>query len=1231
MKNNAGLIAALTIFMAFFGISSLPKNAPNSSGVASEGTAKFKTSAKSSRTTESPESVGCKEIGVRLQPFASELLTKDSALPESCYTDGKPSRKLQATPRASNLQFVIATAPNPISTHLSLMFDRMIEVIQQAAQDDNYSYDSSWFPWNDTSKDSAPIEDQRDVARAPKIHQHQPGIIVFRRALLTSKDDSPYRGGLVVFLVAEQPTGGINREEFENALAWIEQLGALSPQQGLKILGPTFSGSLPSLAAALRSTKLKSFGGQEKIRISSGSVSSDLSYHWFQRFLKRDLEFFKTAQESDSLMVKRFYKYLEGQGYPLDRIAMVSEDETAFGGNTDRDGDSDKGPHPIFLYYPRDIATLRSAYEQQSIFNSGKPPANGGTATTTLRSDLSEPNNSDYDTVRSYGGQLSPLAQESVLTSITSVLKEKQIQFVVLRSTNSLDQIFLTQFLRRSYPGARIVIDGADLLFQRGAEGTSLRGVMMLSSYPMFTQQQDWSPSFLNQNTGAYRLFGQDIAAGLYVAARDLFRDSREGRDTQVSISNYAPPAWAAAQNSEDQTSRRPSTWVSVIGHHQFWPVAVLNQDTLGGKADNDTSIAATRGVAEQGGAEKVFPGDAEPLRLDSGLVVLLVVCLAWAVLHWVACKRGSIAPFPSLFRLAYFAPIPREQHPALIAFASILPALAATITAGTTGLFTWSLVGWRGSILAVWTFSVVLLSCLACRSNYQLRTISGGFGGEATFVMWRRRYAALAVALYAFLVLLHLNHIGALTLANRIPAYWRSAHLLSGVSPLLPQLLLLGGMYLWLWFSLRGLALFGDDRPVLPKLDSLPTLSPEDRTPIMPMFSREYAAEPLESKAIPAGKRYLWLLGASLFVTFCVFGLMLEDVALRTLGERRFGITMFCWLSVCIAMVLADTLQLWITWRELRSLLVYLNRLPLRRTLASLSGLSWESVWAMSSDTLEERYRVISRQFESLQHLRNVLKLGHPGDSCPGIENRTAEALASIDSCQEKGRNFVQWYVKLKDQNLKGPNTNINPLCEFQNALAATASSVLKDLLYPAWQRETQSLILDGLGANAPDDKTEDDRREKEQPEGKEKIAHETTPAHTAAAEEFVVLPYLAFVQNILGRMRTIVLGSLFLFVAATCAVSSYPFDPMPVLGGIFLVVFAITGGAVILVFAQMHRDATLSYITNTRPGELGTEFWLHLTTFGIGPLLGLLTTLFPSITDFVASWLQPGMQSLK
>jgi vacuolar-type H+-ATPase subunit I/STV1 len=231
-------------------------------------------------------------------------------------------------------------------------------------------------------------------------------------------------------------------------------------------------------------------------------------------------------------------------------------------------------------------------------------------------------------------------------------------------------------------------------------------------------------------------------------------------------------------------------------------------------------------------------------------------------------------------------------------------------------------------------------------------------------------------------------------------------------------------------------------------------------------------------------------------------------------------------------------------------------------------------------------------------------------------------EALRDIKACLRQGHAFVEWYVE-PDQNFN----DIGPLQQFQEELAATAGSVMTNVLAPRWQRETDSLLFDRSRGASKDN----DNKRKEVGSAIGPDTDDTVPTYVATAEEFFVLPYLGFIQNTLGRMRTIILGSLSLFVATTFAVSSYPFDPLPVLGGMFLAVFVIAGGTLIVVFAQMHRDATLSHITNTQPDQLDGQFWLHLLTFGLGPLVGLLTTLFPSITDFVSAWLQPGMQALK
>jgi hypothetical protein len=67
-------------------------------------------------------------------------------------------------------------------------------------------------------------------------------------------------------------------------------------------------------------------------------------------------------------------------------------------------------------------------------------------------------------------------------------------------------------------------------------------------------------------------------------------------------------------------------------------------------------------------------------------------------------------------------------------------------------------------------------------------------------------------------------------------------------------------------------------------------------------------------------------------------------------------------------------------------------------------------------------------------------------------------------------------------------------------------------------------------------------------------------------------------------------------LFIAVTIAVSSYPFDPRQALSAVLIFLFLIVAAFIVKVYAEMHRDATLSHVTNTKPGELGSEFWFKL-----------------------------------
>ncbi len=76
--------------------------------------------------------------------------------------------------------------------------------------------------------------------------------------------------------------------------------------------------------------------------------------------------------------------------------------------------------------------------------------------------------------------------------------------------------------------------------------------------------------------------------------------------------------------------------------------------------------------------------------------------------------------------------------------------------------------------------------------------------------VFWSFGYFVVLSLILYFSIDLLLDR--ALNDTNRIPTYWRAINLTTGVSPLVPLMALIVGLYGWCWYSLQGLALFGED-----------------------------------------------------------------------------------------------------------------------------------------------------------------------------------------------------------------------------------------------------------------------------------------------------------------------------------------------------------------------------------------------------------------------------------
>ena len=1191
------------------------------------------------------EQRACSEVRDLLRDFLDVAVVP---VPSACDGVGKPSASEDSKwlEQSRYLKFVIATVPDPLHTHFPLLFDRVTEAIQEAAQDEQYAYDSSWFPWETEEASPAFLADQDTLSDRKKKREAQPGVLLFRETERTGPKDKPsqpYREGLVVFVVGEEPTRGIHRDQFENAAAWIMALDGKRPRP-VAILGPMFSGSLPSLAELLASPQVHrdlkaALGAPASLKIYSGSTTDDDAVNRFVSVSRSDRELmdlgisFHSFLRDDDYTLKRFCHYLKHLGIGVDptKIAILSEDDTAYG-NSLANEQFDPCPEAARLYYPRDISGLRSAYQAQSIFNSGSPQQSGDPARTKLSTDLADPAGEQHDTIRTYAGYQTPLSQEAELLGIVGVLGAKQTQYIVLRSSNPLDQVFLANFLRRNYPQARIVILGADLLFQRERGSTGLSGVMTLSTYPLLPWGQDWT----GPKIPSHRVFPDYTAEPTYIATRLLvgskaFLDPNDSDgmadcillddtrfvpaascDPKLSLPDYGSPYWIPKWEDED-LQRRPPVWLSVSGRNGFWPVAVFGDWPAVSDQPQPVPTPLTFSAAQADSDLDSW------LRLTLSMKLALIALGALCIFHLSCCCMPSFTAKPA-FR-AHFASSWDWRHPLLVCAGSFQVAMAALILSWGSG----PLLFWHG-VVQYSSWARVLLSTVIIASgfstaanNLALCRLRKNGSHERDKVACLK---SVAIHITPFVLLTALCCWMFIWLESKIPpasqplVHWRAMHLGSGVSPIIPFLALTLGLYMWFWYSLHGLALFGPDRPVLPYMSDLALRDEHDhRMDLLRMFSQEDAAVPTERTATPLAKRTL-ITAALLFVIFplLIWGVS-HNVPIRTLGLRRYAFVFCIWLDLCISLLLAEACQLVRTWCNLRRLLVFLDRIPLRRTLGSLDGYSWSSVWKMSGNVLEVRYKLLSRQLESMNHL--IENIAEFSKTCEVSERQallvTSEALKDLRNC---GRLFGKWYCV----HYMKPNAgSLKPLEEFQKTVASTVGKLWVNILLPTWRAEKGSLMMAAGGSD------------EDQKKLKSETAEISIKPHIRNAEELVCLTYLGFIQNVLGRMRTLVMGMLWVFIAMTLSISSYPFDPRPAVSATLIVLFVVLGAVISLVYAGIHRDATLSRVTNKIPGELGGEFWFKVIGLGLGPLIGLLTTVFPELSDFLFAWLQPSMSAFK
>jgi hypothetical protein len=500
----------------------------------------------------------------------------------------------------TEIEYLIATVPDPIDTRLDHQFDRALDAIRRAIESAEYTFDRYWLPW-DRSKTAPPAISPAgpETAQLGARHVRDPGVFLFRASEKKTKENGsePKRKSLLLlFLVGETTTWGIHKAAFLDALKQYEWLPhhveskteATPHKKQLGILGPYFSGSTVSLAIPLKRWMEKQKQPPE-VSIITGSTSSIDKKDFLDDLKPAGVSFYSTVGDLEQIN-KNFYAYLcdldpeikshVGAGQNRPSIAVLTEAGTARGQDVrqsmrpkkkeGRDQDacqnikkqneetSCEQPPILSLTYPVHISQLRVEASKSSVRKDvTNAPAVKDADLPLPMSEAGSPGQKDFPPLFS---QIETATMEFTLREILTAIRRERIRYVRVSAADPQDRIFLIREIRKYCPNATIFMTSADLLYQHSEYNLDFVGARVISSYPLFALNQLWTYPF--EGDKSLQQFPTPVEEGVYNAALALL-------DRKDLMLEYGFPLKSYKVSDE----RYPALWVGVVGRNGIWPV----------------------------------------------------------------------------------------------------------------------------------------------------------------------------------------------------------------------------------------------------------------------------------------------------------------------------------------------------------------------------------------------------------------------------------------------------------------------------------------------------------------------------------------------------------------------------------------------------------------------------------------------------------------------------------
>ena len=286
---------------------------------------------------------------------------------------------------------------------------------------------------------------------------------------------------------------------------------------------------------------------------------------------------------------------------------------------------NDRSRKIVSIPFPSQIAQVRASAPA-----GGDAGVAGGAAKNRVTIPFDPPSGRQSDHLPALSPRMTIATDSLILSNILATIASEDIRYVGIVATDILDVIYLTRLIRENCPDVQIVLVGNDLRYTDPQFSLDFRGTIIASSYPLDARAQVWSYPF--EGTFERRLFANECDVGRYNAGLVLLNAVTDpNHEGQLAIDAskaedflvYGRPFVATFF---DSFNRRPQVWINQVGQFNVWPLKVLplSQCEMSLRAKAESLIPPVVSLNPQGESSSMLRFD-----YDLPLIWKLVFCVA--------------------------------------------------------------------------------------------------------------------------------------------------------------------------------------------------------------------------------------------------------------------------------------------------------------------------------------------------------------------------------------------------------------------------------------------------------------------------------------------------------------------------------------------------------------------------------------------------------------------------